>query len=228
MQEEAMKKKTGDWFFHNRCKNADESESSWGKDRQTEETEEKPERTETKEWRQRGDVNLLQHPSTRAGDSFFHQDFESTHESESSGGKEDDLRLILPQRLGENPWIRIQWRQRRRQVIDSSTKISRVPMNLNPAEVKKNTQDWFYHKDLQNTHKSKSSGRIEEDRRSILPQRFGEHPWIWLWRRQRHSDRDETHRHRHTHTHTEDSSRARDGDRKEEFRVCCCWPRVAV
>jgi hypothetical protein len=85
--------------------------------------------------------NLLQHPSICAGDSIFHQDFESTHESESGGSKEDDLRLILPQRLGENPGIRIQQRQRRRQVIDSSTNISRVPMNLNPAEVKKNTQD---------------------------------------------------------------------------------------
>jgi hypothetical protein len=84
--------------------------------------------------------NLLQHPSICARNLIFHQDFESTHESES-GGKEDDLRLILPQRLGENPCIRIQRRQRRRQVIDSSTKISRVPMNLNPAEVKKNTQD---------------------------------------------------------------------------------------
>jgi len=33
------------------------------------------------------DVNPLQHPSICAGDSFFHQDFESTHESDPEEAK---------------------------------------------------------------------------------------------------------------------------------------------
>lgn len=78
-------------------------------------------------------------------------------------------RFILPSRFWEHSWIWIRRRQRRWPEIDSTSKIGRKPMYQDPAEAKKKTGDWFFHKDFKSTHESKSSRGEEEYPRLILP-----------------------------------------------------------